>query len=445
MSRFLVTCWPFVGHVLPQMSIAVALRDRGHDVAFYSGSAARDLVDAEGFALFAFERVDEVRITRTIADLETNTKAGRPRAGDTRRAFRRWLVESIPGQVADLRDVIDGWRPDVLVTDLSMWGPIVVLWETTGIPVALSSTFMGPLVPARDAPTPGFGLPSPRRPGARVASTIARHATDVLGRRLRERVDVIRAAHGLGSLGCSVTEFTGRLPLYLVPNVPELDYNRRDVPPSVHYVGTCLWHPPVQPDATRWLDALPVEHPWVHVSEGTLHAGDPFVLGAAIRGLADLPVELIATTSGVREPRQLGLGPLPANAHLTRWVRHADLLPRCAALVTTGGPATIMAGLTAGVPLVVVPTTWDKPDNAQRVVEAGVGVRLHPRRCTPERLRDAVERVLGDPGYRAAAQRAATSLAAAPGPAGAADLLERLAARGAVETRTNGFVHGGVT
>jgi UDP:flavonoid glycosyltransferase YjiC (YdhE family) len=95
-------------------------------------------------------------------------------------------------------------------------------------------------------------------------------------------------------------------------------------------------------------------------------------------------------------------------------------------VVTTAGPATIMAALVAGVPLVVVPTTWDKPDNARRVVEAGVGIRLAPKHCTPERLREAVRELLRDPAYAARARQAATNLAAAPGPDGAVQLLEEL-------------------
>src|SRR5262249_50420069 len=93
-----------------------------------------------------------------------------------------------------------------------------------------------------------------------------------------------------------------------------------------------------------------------------------------------------------------------------------------------GGPATITASLAAGVPLVIVPTTWDKPDNARRVIEAGVGVRLAPRRCTPERLRGVVEEVLGDPGYTQRARQAASWPADAPGPDGAVALLEELVA-----------------
>ena len=117
------------------------------------------------------------------------------------------------------------------------------------------------------------------------------------------------------------------------------------------------------------------------------------------------------------------------NVHVTRWLSHSELLPRCAAVVTTGGPATIIAALRSGVPLVVVPTTWDKPENARRVTEAGVGVRLSSRRCTADALRAAVERVLEEPAYRTNAARFERRLNAAPGPRRAAELLGDLAPR----------------
>jgi len=90
-----------------------------------------------------------------------------------------------------------------------------------------------------------------------------------------------------------------------------------------------------------------------------------------------------------------------------------------------------MSALVAGAPLVVVPTTWDKPDNARRVVEAGAGIRLAPKACTPEGLRGAVHEILHDPAYTARAREVAKDLAEAPGPDGAAALLENLVGRGA--------------
>jgi UDP:flavonoid glycosyltransferase YjiC (YdhE family) len=112
--------------------------------------------------------------------------------------------------------------------------------------------------------------------------------------------------------------------------------------------------------------------------------------------------------------------------------------------VIMGPPAalTILPRCRQAFSLVVVPTNWDKPDNARRVVEAGVGVRLSPKKCTPEGLRAAVEELLGDPKYRANARRIADLLARSPGPPRAAELLEELARSGADSSRRSPTARG---
>jgi MGT family glycosyltransferase len=235
---------------------------------------------------------------------------------------------------------------------------------------------------------------------------------------------------------CTFNEFTARLPLYLVGSLAELDYSRGDLPETVHYLGACIWRPPHDPETSAWLDAIPAERPWVHVTEATLHYGDPFILRAAAEGLADSDVEVIMTTGRQRDPEALGLGDLAPNVHLARWLSHGELMPRCQVMVTAGGTSTVLSALQAGVPLVVVPTNWDKPDNARRISEAGVGVRLAPKQCTPERLRTAVEEVLQEPRYRDRARDVADLLAKAPGPPRAAELLEALARSTMLSPRT---------
>jgi len=429
MARFLVTCWPFVGHLYPQIGVALALRARGHDVAFYSHRSTREVVEGQGFTLFPFEHVDERRFERIHA-LEAEVPATQPKhrtLSVAMRAYRDMLADSMPEQVSDLQPILRTWKPDVIVTDLALWGPILVLWELTGIPVALSSTMMGSMIPGPDAPPWGPGLPPPRTFGTRLLARATQVAVDVVAHNMRRHVNGIRARYGLSPMGCSINAFTGRLPLYLIPSLPELDYDRHDQPPNVHYIGPCVWTKPASAAPPEWLELLPSNRPVVHATEGTAQYQEPFLLRATSRGLDGLPLEVILTTGQSRDPTTLGLDPLPANVRVERWVSHDDLLPRCRAIVTTGGPATVIAALKAGVPLLMVPTFWEKSDNAQRVVEAGVGLRLAPRQCTPDRVRAAVMRLLDEPAFRANAQRIAGRLAAAPGPAGAAELLEQLA------------------
>jgi UDP:flavonoid glycosyltransferase YjiC (YdhE family) len=117
----------------------------------------------------------------------------------------------------------------------------------------------------------------------------------------------------------------------------------------------------------------------------------------------------------------------PRNVTVTRWVRHADVLPRCSAVITHGGHGTVMKALIAGVPLILVPLGRDQPDNAARVVHAGAGIRLR-KHASAGPLRAAIARVIADPRYRAAADVMAARLAAERDDNLVVDELEQVAA-----------------
>ena len=235
--------------------------------------------------------------------LETREQGRGPGALQLLRTFRDWLVETIPDQVADIQPIVEEWRPDVIVSDMSMWGPMVILWEATPIPVAGYQTLMGPLIPGPEAPPWGLGMAPPRTRRARALQQTISKTSEFFGRGLRDRVNGFRADHGLPPMGGTFNAFSARLPLYLVGSDAELDYNRQDLPPTVHYVGPCISLPPSDPETAAWLDRIPTDRPWVHATEATLHYGDPFVLRAAAQGLAGAPVEAILTTGPPARPR----------------------------------------------------------------------------------------------------------------------------------------------
>ncbi|PYQ20811.1 MAG: glycosyltransferase [Acidobacteria bacterium] len=424
MARFLFAVWPFPSHFFPMVAIAHALRERGHEVAFYSGAGARPAIEAEGFACSSFESVDERHVDDIMFSRDHYASWKLPLR--LKHLLRDWLLGTVPGQVEDLNRVMAEWRPDAILSETSMWAPMLVLHETRRVPIAVFSTVAACLLPGPDAPPAGPGLPRPRSWSTRLAARVTRSAMNAFAFDFRRAIDDVRRLYGLGPLTMPFTEFTGRMPLYLVPTTPEFDYERRDLPPSVHYIGPCLWNAGAREAPPAWLDELARDRPWVHVTEGTMHMQDPILLRAAAKGLAGRPVQVIMTTGSRRDPASLALGPVSGNVRIERWVPHRFLLPRTDVVVTTGGAGTVMTALEAGVPLVVVPTEWDKPENAQRVVESGAGVRISPRRLSPARLRAAVERVLQEPSFRGNAERLAAAFARYRGPARAAELLERL-------------------
>lgn len=426
MARFLITCWSFPGHVFQPLAVARELRERGHECAFYSGPRAAKVVEGEGFPFFPSGKAAEDAMYDFMFSPERARTVNWRTMLEFASTLQGWLLDTVPQQIEDLELILASWRPDVVITEQNMLGPVVVLREKHKLPVAVLSYFSC-TIPGPDAPPFGLGLPRPRNWYTRLLSRTAWLATTPMRARFRRITNRIRQGYDLPPLQTSVLEFTGTMPLYIVMGTSEFDYERRDLPASVHYVGACLWDKPRHEKSSDWLEQLPRNQPWVHASEGTVHVQSPFLLTAAAQGLANLPMQVILTTGGNREPSELDLGPIAPNVRVVRWVSHTELLPHLDLMITTGGSATVQSTLKAGVPLIIVPTEWDKPDIARRVVETGAGLRLHPNQCTPKRLRAAVEQVLSDPSFRQNAKRMAETFARYRGPAAAADLLEGLA------------------
>ena len=78
MARILITTWPFPGHLFTQMAIALALRERGHQVAFYTGSRGARVASDEGFDCFCFEHVDENHVYDVLFGSRGGSRATSP-------------------------------------------------------------------------------------------------------------------------------------------------------------------------------------------------------------------------------------------------------------------------------------------------------------------------------------------------------------------------------
>ena len=123
------------------------------------------------------------------------------------------------------------------------------------------------------------------------------------------------------------------------------------------------------PATQAWLERIPSGRPCVHVTESTRAYGNPFLRRMAIAALAGEPLELIAVTGKRTDPAGLVPGNTAHNVDRARWLSHGELMPRCDCVVSVGGKATVLAALEAGIPLVLVPATWDEPEHARRVIE----------------------------------------------------------------------------
>lgn len=189
----------------------------------------------------------------------------------------------------------------------------------------------------------------------------------------------------------------GRGPLlHIVATLPALETSRANWPRNASVVGPLTWDP-----ASVELPIPDRQAPLVMVSPPT----------AAIRR-ADL---LKAALAGLRGMRMVGSVLEPYEEPVPWWAsigpgRQEPLLAQAAVVFTGGGHGMIVRALSAGVPLVLAPSS-DELDLARRVERLGAAVVL--RRVSPRSVRRAVDRVIDDHSYSSAARHMARSVAAA--------------------------------
>jgi UDP:flavonoid glycosyltransferase YjiC (YdhE family) len=382
------------GHAFPMLALGSALAARGHDVALETWR--RWEADVAGAGM-RFVAAPEYQVFPT-RERPLKPYAAAVQAARVTRGFVREFA------------------PDVAVSDILTPAPALAS-ELEDVPVATLIPHLHPQLPAGFPPY-AIGARRPRS----VAGRALWRATDPLVARGleqgRREYNECRARLGLGPLPFVHTGISRALAL--VATLPQLEYPR-DWPAWLRVVGPLLWEPASEP-----VDPPPGSGPVVLIAPSTAQDPSGSLLRAALAGLADEPVRVIATWNG-REPSP----PLhvPANAVLVPWLSYSRTMPSCDLVVTHGGHGTLMRALASGCPVVVCPAGGDMGENAARVDWAGLGVRLPRRFCTPRGVRLAVARALGRPGMRARVERVARWVAAHDGPACAAGEIERWATR----------------
>jgi UDP:flavonoid glycosyltransferase YjiC (YdhE family) len=130
------------------------------------------------------------------------------------------------------------------------------------------------------------------------------------------------------------------------------------------------------------------------------------IVQKVIDALGMLPVRGLVTAGPALADARFRL---PPNVTVQGFVRHSELFPQAAAVVTHGGHGTVIRALAHGVPLVCIPMGRDQNGNAARVVARQAGKALLPR-ASVAALRDAIHTVVTQPQYRAAARQLAVPI-----------------------------------
>ncbi|MGP4007878.1 glycosyltransferase [Streptomyces sp. 4N124] len=392
MSRFLFVVPPLVGHINPAVGVAAELTARGHRVAWACADPGLVLRHAGGKAVVFSCDGPQLHVPGTGDGVRPPDIRGPEALKFLWERFLAPLAEAMaPGVTAAVRE----FGPDVVVADQQAFAGGLVA-ERLGVPWATSATTSAEFTDVL------AGTPKVADWIDGVLSGLRARIGDPSG-----TADPRFSPHLV--LAFSIREFVG----------PDARTGEQ-----IRYVGPSITERPAPADFPwDWLDP---SRATVLVTLGTANTdvGPRFLAEChqAVRSRADRMQAVIVDPAGALA------GADDKDVLIVRAVPQLPLLERVDAVVCHAGHNTVCEALWHGVPLVVAPIRDDQPVVAGQVVQAGVGIRVRFGRVTAVKLGEALDAVLHEPGYRAAAGRMRSGFRAAGGATAAASRLEELVA-----------------
>ncbi len=384
MARILFTVPPLVGHLNPALAVAAVLTRAGHDVAW---------------AVHAQRLGDRLPATAQVypldaGDVVTGIEAPKVRGLESVRLFFEDYAlplarQSLPLIEAAARE----FRPDVMVVDHQMPAGALV---------------------ARKLQLPWVTLVT-------TTASILR-LSDMLDAWVAEQYAGLQQEYLPAALRCSRPDFSPHAAVvFSIEALLAPDQSRIDAP--YVFVGP-----------TRGEGRADIAFPWdwlrpgtrkLLVSLGTVSRDRDTrffeVIMAALAGRDDIQAVMVAPAALAAQA--------PENVLVRDFVPQLALLQAVDAVICHAGHNTVCEALLHGRPLILAPIRDDQPVIARQVIDAGAGLFMRHGKVTPNMARATIDELLGNPELAAAAARLGIELGAAPGAAGAADVILDLALR----------------
>ena len=405
-----------LGDLHPYIAVARALAARGAQPVLATVPDYRAEVEREGIA-FAPVRPGMAEFGDYEALL---TKLFDVRRGN-QFLIRVMVMPHLRTTYADLAKAAEG-ATRLVSHPLTLALPIIaeqrrLPWVATVLsPASFMSSFDPPLIAGAE------WLHAIRKLG-RTPYRLAFSLPRLMLRRWEEPLHAFRRELGVSPLaGPAMLEgqFSPHLNLALFD--PPLAPPQSDWPPDVRVTGAPLHDGTLGPEDRNALESFLAagEPPLVFAlgSSAVWVAGDFWQL--AIEAARALKRRAILIT-GRDTPTRLAA--LPPGIGVFGYLPYSMIFPRAAAVIHQAGIGTLSQALRSGRPQLIVPFSFDQPDNARRAAALGLARVLPLKRLTAPALARELDALLADARYAERAAAVGRELSAINGAERAADAV----------------------
>jgi MGT family glycosyltransferase len=413
MRRIGILSFSSPGHYYPLTALGRRLQSRGHEVVYFQVADLERPIRAAGLRFRQIGRDDFPPGALRARDEEVGKLKGMAALRCGLRGIGRKALMLFRDAPAAIRDEgVDS----LLVDQVEMAGGTVA--EHLGLPFVSVAAAL-PINTDPSVPPVTFSWPHRVGVAARLRNRVGNAVSEWIFSGVLRTINRQRRAWKLPPARNLNALFSTLAQVSQLP--AELELPRRRLPPSFLHTG-----PWTDPEARA-----PVDFPWsrldpsrplVYASMGTLQNGVLRTFRVIAEACAGLDLQLVISLGGGQSPELLG--DLPGDPIVVGYAPQLELIRQSALTISHGGLNTALESLERGVPMVVLPVTYDQPGVGARVEHSGVGRSIPVGRLTVDRLRNAVRTVLDYPAYGERARWLQSSIEADDGLNRAADVIE---------------------
>ncbi len=396
--KVLFANFPADGHFSPLTSLALHLKESGHDVRWYTGSKYEAKIKSLGFTYYPLKKAIDF-------------SAGEPDQVFPERKHHKGLIAKLkfdirhafvlrgPEFYQDIVQINESFPFDIMIADNCFTG-IPFVRQLLGKPV-IAIGVMPLMETSKDLPPAGLGLTPSYTFFGKLRQDLMRFFSDkFIFNDSKKLTDKIFSEYGMKKSKGNVFDIVSKeADLFLQSGTPGFEYRRTDLRENIHFIGPLLPSGHKQDDNYQVPDQFKNFKKRILVTQGTVETDVDKIIAPTLEAFKDTDVLVIATTGGSRTQELRDRYP-HSNILIEDFIPFNDIMPQVDAYVTNGGYGGVLLGIQNKIPMVVAGVHEGKNEINARIGYFKLGVDLKTEKPSPTQIREGIETILQNRVYR---------------------------------------------
>lgn len=390
---------PADGHFGPLTSLAVHLKNAGHDVRWYTGSSYASKIRKLGIPFYLFNKAKEVTV-HNIDEVFPERKKIRNHVKKIIFDICTYFIARGTEFYEDIKDINNTFDFDVLVCDSAFTGMSFVKEKMRKHTVAIGIL---PLCESsKQLPPPIVGLTPASTLAGKTLHGFLRFLTNyLLFKKPHALINEQFQRLGMSRNGKNLFDVQiDKSTLFLQSGTPGFEYQRDHISPQIHFIGALL---PYRTDpffSLNFEDKLIRYEQVLLVTQGTFERDVNKLIVPTIEAFKGTDKLVVVTTAGSHTDKLREQYSAFDNIIIENFIPFSEIMPFADVFISNGGYGGVTQSIINRLPMVVAGIHEGKNEICARVGYFNLGLNLRTETPTPKKLQKAVNEILANPLYK---------------------------------------------